>query len=1136
MQQRNRLQSLHWIVLFAMLFTIGAPAVNPSVQAATPNAPALQASAAAPVLLTTMPADGANWDGGPVTFTFDQPMASAQLSVLPALAGETSVQGDAVVFTPTDAPAASTRYRFSFAEAIATSGAAVRGVIEITLQSAGPLGVVSTQPSDGAVEVDPNSPITVIFSRPIVPLVGVEEQADLPQPLNFEPFFEGQGEWISTSVYQFHPAAPLAAATAFNVTVAPLTGVDGSAMSEPTTFSFATTAPIVVSATPGGILVAPDAAVAVTFSQPMDQASTQEAFSLRGQDMKSREGAFTWDETSTVMTFTPAARLDYGEVYAIDIAKTAQPASQQGVLREAWYSTFTVAPLPAVKSTSILPDAQGVNPEQELRVAFTAPVSETMLFDAIRIETALTNTQVVSYTYTDLYELTNGAMDQVQTQPPFGYGTHLMLNWYKQPNTTYTVTIGSNVSDFYGNTLSEPYVLSFTTGDFSPIVQIDLDRFTHYSAFTTTIVGVRYRNVDAIDAKLYRLPLVDLFQLAGENSWSVWDNYVVPDQAQNLLWERSYTPEGGDNVIERLGIKLTTVQSSGGPEAALPPGVYLLEVRDPTALAREDGSPAVQRSAIIISNNNLTFKRALQGDSLAWLTDLATGQPVAGAAVTFTRTGPALGEDVTDSNGMALADLDLTQDDQWKPFFAYTGEPGQPDFAVVSSEWAEGIQPWSFNLDASGISDPIVMHLYTERPIYRPGQQVFWRGIFRMLEDDAWTLPQAGLNAIININDGMGNLIFTGQAPVSQNGTIHGDFMLAPDAPTGYYSINVLAPRDSEAYHSASGYFQVAAYRKPEFQIAVKTNQPEYIQGETVTATVQADYFSGGPLAHAPVEWRVAGYSYTFNWADAPSGRYFSFDPFDPDQPVYNPYDAYQGLVQEGRGVTDASGAFVIELPADLGGTIASQMWNLDVTITSPTNQAVYNTTRFPVHRGAYYVGLSPASYVAEVGSPVQMDVVSVRPDKTMYAGAELEVVVYEYVWSSVYEQAEDGNFYWKSSAERTPVYTTTVTTDDRGAAEIQFTPEKGGQYQVTATGEDTLGNTIRSATFLYAAGAGEFVSWPRENNDRIELVADKQLYAPGETAKILVPNPFSGSVQALVTIERSGVLESQVVEFTGSS
>ncbi|MFO7633326.1 MAG: Ig-like domain-containing protein, partial [Caldilinea sp.] len=1064
MQQRNHLQSIHLILLFALIFTISAPAVNPAVQADAPNAPTLQESTA-PVLLGTTPASGASWDGSPVVFTFNEPMASAQLAVMPELAGETTVDDANVIFTPASAPEAATLYRFSFVEATAASGAAISSVLEITLQSTGPLGVLSTQPSDGAADIDPSAPITVIFSRPVVPLVGIEEQASLPQPLDFDPFFEGTGHWISTSVFQFTPAAPLAAATTFKVTVAPLTAVDGSAMSEPYTFGFSTSAPIVLNAKPGGILVPPDAKIVVTFSQAMDRASTEAAFKVWNEGYPSIPGAFAWDDTNTVLTFTPAELLPFGDVFAIEVAETAQPQSQSGGLREPWYSTFTVAPLPEVKSTTILPGAQGVNPENELRVAFTAPVSETMLFNAIRIDGLLTSTQVVSYTYTDLYDLTNGFEQQVDTQTPFGYATHLMLNWYKQPNTTYTVTIGSNVADPYGNTLPDEYVMSFTTGDFPPYLQINLDRFTHYSAFTTTVVGVQYRNVDTIDAKLYRVPLNDLFQLAGENQWSVWENYVVPDQAQNLLWERNYTPDGGDNVIQRMGIKLTAVQRSGGPEEPLPPGVYMLEVRDPAAQAQQDGAPTRQRAVIIITNYNLTFKRAMQGDSLAWLTDLASGQPVEGAAVTFTKSGPPLGEGVTDAGGMALAEMGLTQDDQWKPFFVYTGEPGQPDFAVVSSEWAEGIQPWSFNLDTSGISDPLMLYVYTERPIYRPGQQVFWRGIFRMMEDDAWTLPLAGLDAIININDGMGNLISTSRVPVSENGTIHGDFTLAPDALTGYYSINVLAPIDTEAYHQASGYFQVAAYRKPEFQITVTTDQPEYIQGETVKATVQADYFSGGPLANAPVEWRIAGYNYTFTWVDAPSERYFSFEPFDPDQPAYNPFDSFQGLVQEGRGQTDANGSFVIELPADLGGTISSQRWNLDVTITSPTNQAVYNTTNFPVHRGEYYIGLSPASYVAVVDSPATIDVVSVRPDGMMYAGAELEVVVYEYVWSSVFEQAEDGNFYWKSSAERTPVYTTTVTTNDRGEAAFDFTPAKGGQYQVTATGEDTLGNTLRSAT-----------------------------------------------------------------------
>lgn len=1134
MQQRLLFKILNPILLFALLFTLTAPAVNHAVVAGEQTRPLLQ-ELAAPVLLQTTPEAGSTWDGGAVVFTFDQPIATAQIAVTPALAGETAVEGATVTFTPAEAPIPGMRYRFSFVEATAASGAALTGLVELSLEAVGAPGVLSTQPSNGATDIDPNTPITVIFNRPVVPLVGVEEQASLPQPLRFDPSLDGTGEWVTTSVYRFTPAAPLAAATTYQVTVLPLTAVDGTAMSESYTFRFSTAAPIVVEAKPVGILVPPDAQVVVTFSQPMDRASTEAAFRLWNEAHPAVPGRFTWNDTDTVLTFIPDRPLPFGETFTVEVAQSALALGGGGSLREAWSSTFTVAPLPAIRSTSILPSARGVNPESELRISFTTAVSDTLLFDAIRIEGLLTSTQVISFTYTDLYDLTDGFAQQVETSPPPGYNTHLSINWYKQPNTTYTVTIASTVADAYGNALPEAYTLSFTTGDFSPLVQLELDRFTHYSALTTTVVGVRYRNVERIDARLYRLPLEGLFQLAGEHQWEVWDNYVVPDQPNNLIWERTYTPDGGDNVISRLGIRLTAVQRSGGPEEPLPPGIYLLEVRDPTAQTRGEGMPSTQRGVIVISNYNLTFKRSLQGDSLAWLTDLATGQPVAGAEVTFTKSGLPLAQRMTDADGLALANLGLTQEDQWKPFFAYTGEPGQPDFAVVSSEWADGIQPWSFNLDVGGSAEAQLLHIYTERPIYRPGQTVHWRGIFRILDQDAWVLPPAGLEATITINDGMGNLVSTTRAPVSENGTLHGEFTLAADAVTGYYSINVMAPIDSEAYHMASSYFQVVAYRKPEFQVTLTPDRPEYIQGETVRVTVQADYFSGGPLVDAPVEWRIAGYPYTFNWADAPSDRFYSFEPFDPDRPEYNPFDSFQGLVQQGRGRTDANGTFVIELPADLDSVISSQRWHLDVTITSPTNQAVYATTSFPVHRGAYYIGLSPASYVAQVGTPTPVEVVSVRPDGTMYAGAAVQIVVHEYIWNSVYEQAEDGNFYWKTSAERTPVYTTTLTTNDRGVTSFEFTPEKSGQYQVTATGEDANGNLIRSALFLYAAGE-EFVAWPRQNNDRIELVTDKKLYAPGETAKVLVPNPFSGPVKALITVERGGVLDARVVEFTGSS
>jgi uncharacterized protein YfaS (alpha-2-macroglobulin family) len=1141
LQQRNQevvvskpmqLKQLHTVMILALLLALLAPAFG------APGVQAQEATSAPPVLLGTTPAQSETWLGGPVRFMFDQAMSAAEILVSPTLAGETSVQGSEVIFSPADAVESGTRYRFTLASATAQSGAQLLATRQVTLVAAGPLAVAATQPADGSEETDPDGNITVIFNRPVVPLTGASEQADLPQPLTFAPAVGGQGRWISTSVYQFTPAAPLAGATTYEVTVAALTDVSGDAASEPYTFAFSTAAPTVLGATPAGIFVNPDAAVRVTFSQPMDPSSTEAAFSVTPINPagESVAGATTWNITNTTLIFTPTAPLDYGTEYLVQVADTAQPASQQGTLRAAYESTFTVVPLPAVIDATILNGAEGVNPESELRIRFSAPVSETTLLQNIRITPLVTTTNVVSYTYSDYYENTNQNQTSIASDIPFGYGTHLTLNWYREAETTYTVTIGAGVTDQFGNSLAKPYELVFTTGDYQPLIQIDLDRFTHYSAYTTTVVGVRYRNLETVDAELFRLSLDDLYQLAGENQWQVWDNFEIPDSVDNLIWSKSAETDGDPNVINRVGFKL--VDADGNP---LPPGIYMLEVRDPVSVAASSNPnwPAKQRAVIVLSNNNITFKRGSQGESVAWVTDLRNGQPVAGAEVTFHRRFEELATATTDADGLARASLSLPAADQYIPVFAASGQPGDANFAVVSSDWASGIEPWSFNLNSYGTSEQAVINLYTERPIYQPGQTVYWKGIVRLLQADEWTLPQAGEAFQLRINDTLGNVVLERTYTADEFGTIHGEFTLAPDAPTGWYGINTEYRQGEATVAYGSANFVVAAYVKPEFQIDVQSEQPEYVQGDTIRVNVQASYFSGGPLVAAPVEWRLIANTYSFTWADtsdgAPEGRFYSFDPFDPDQAAYNPYEnSYLGLVQEGKGTTDAQGRFTIELPADLGASLASQSWSLDVIITSPTSQQVYNNVTFPVHRGEYYIGLSPTSYVVQAGEQAQVNVVTVTPEGKRYPDADLDVVVYEFRWNSVYERAEDGNFYWQTTAERTPVYTTTVSTDANGDGALAFTPEKGGQYQVTGQGTDAAGNTIRSAAFVWAADSG-YVAWPRENNDRIELVADKRLYAPGDTAKILVPNPFTGTVQALITLERGGVMDARVIELTGS-
>src|SRR5262249_2188303 len=118
---------------------------------------------------------------------------------------------------------------------------------------------------------------------------------------------------------------------------------------------------------------------------------------------------------------------------------------------------------------------------------------------------------------------------------------------------------------------------------------------------------------------------------------------------------------------------------------------------------------------------------------------------------------------------------------------------------------------------------------------------------------------------------------------------------------------------------------------------------------------------------------------------------------------------------------------------------------------------------------------------------------------------------------------------------QRTSVSRQSITTDGNAEATVAFTPSEGGSYRVVASARDGGGRTVRSSLFVWVAG-DTYVSWRRENNDRITLISDKTCYRPGETATILIPSPFKGPHYALITVERGGVLSHEVRRVDGNS
>lgn len=1059
-----------------------------------------------PLLLERSPARGeeAPLDRS-LILVFDQPMdpasVEAAFSIDPPVEGTFSWQDPAtLVFTPLSNWERATRYRVRLdTTARSADGLPLREETEFTFATVGYLEVTQVIPEPGMTEVEPTAAVTVMFNRPVVPLQLVSApSAEMPTPVQFDPPVEGSGEWINTSIYIFRPSTGFIPSQTYRATIqAGLTDTTGGILQESFSWEFTIQSPYVLQTVPASDegQVPITRPITVTFSQPMDPASTEAAFSLRTEDGEAVPGRFSWDDAHTTMTFFPEGRLELGIRYEATVAGTARAAVGNATLREAYSWLFYTVPFPSILRTNPR-DRTTVDPSTSFDIYFSAPMDVATLMPNITILPEPTGV----YTWWDEYE------------------NRFSIVWNVEPSTPYEVRLGGGMADLYGNTIGEEQVVRFTTTPLSPMAYLVAPgNIGTYNAYTPTQIYLAHRNVTQVDLALYRLDWEDFVDLTGPNRWELWDRFN-PDREAELMRSWTLTLEAPLNEIR---YKLVDLAEDGGP---LPPGLYFLQASAPEVqILGENPS----RRLLVVSPLHVMLKLA-QREALVWVTDLMTGRPVAGAPVLILGpNGQMIRQGTTDSDGVFRAEF-RPLEDLWVPYTARVGSPRERVFGVAVSDWYDGISPWDFDLSADFLPPPYRLYLYTERPIYRPGQPVYFRGVIRAEDDVHFSLPPAIRSVPIAVYNDQGEQIYSDILPLSDFGTFNGQFTLGEEAGLGYYYIEAKVSGQSQGVG-----FQVAEYRRPEFEVSVTADKEEYLTGERVNAVVESTYFFGGPVANASVHWTLLAQDYPFrpdvpgwwDWSDTSSWDWWR----PPEVPGWG------RVVADGDGTTDSRGRFVFSVPADISESQLSQLFTLEATITDINDQSVSNRTSFIVHKGLFYIGLQPQRYVGRVGQEQTVEVRTVDWDGEPVGNVRLGVTYIRREWLNVQEEDEYGNLYWTWVPSDTVVFSQTVTTDREGEATASFIPEEGGSYIVRAEGSDERGNKIVSATWLWVS-TSEYVSWRQENSNRIRLVADRRSYRPGDVAQILIPSPFQGEVTALFTVERGRVLRHWVQTLSGNA
>jgi uncharacterized protein YfaS (alpha-2-macroglobulin family) len=554
-------------------------------------------------------------------------------------------------------------------------------------------------------------------------------------------------------------------------------------------------------------------------------------------------------------------------------------------------------------------------------------------------------------------------------------------------------------------------------------------------------------------------------------------------------------------------------------DGALRPGIYYLQGNAP-----EVESWQQIRHFLVVGTANLTLKYEVDS-LLIWATDVQTGQPIPNAPIAiFDRGVRAIASGTTDSSG--LLSVPLPRRDSLYDYAVVAVLETDAHFGVGVTSWTSGVEGWDFGYQTDYAPQPYRGYIYTDRPIYRPGQPVYFRGIIRARDDVTYTLPNVR-ESTVYIYDNNGEVIFREPFTLTPFGTFSGSFTLAEDAGLGSYVIAVRLPheREDSYFYSTSVDFSVAEYRAPEFQVTVTPERSAILDGDPLRVLIESRYFFGGAVSGAEVEWRIVDAPYAF-----PGDPRYSYIDYERDSGARAYYEPDSGVIAEGSGVTDAQGSLLIDIPTVLDEESSSRLYTFEATVSDESGQAVSGRTSIIVHKGAVAVGIRPDRYVGSAGMPSSISILTADVFTGEAVSAAVTIEVIERRWYSVQERDAEGRTVWNYEVENVPVTTGEVTTAADGKGSFTFTPPNGGVYLIRAS----IGG-VRASTYLWVSSQ-DYVAWRQQNSNRIDLIADATDYKIGDTAEILIAHPFQGETTALIAVERGSVLSTQVLTLDTNS
>jgi len=369
------------------------------------------------------------------------------------------------------------------------------------------------------------------------------------------------------------------------------------------------------------------------------------------------------------------------------------------------------------------------------------------------------------------------------------------------------------------------------------------------------------------------------------------------------------------------------------------------------------------------------------------------------------------------------------------------------------------------------------IYAFTERPLYRPGQEVNVKAIARRVEKGENVVQKGVKELAFRVLDPEDTEVLKGKAALlnAETGTFGASFQLPGAGRLGLYRVvfdGLVAPATAE--------FKVEQFVKPAFAVTVTTPKSKVGVGDELEFTIKAKYFYGAAVASAKAEWflyqvRPSLYSW---WSDDPGPA--------PE------------LKESGSVDLDESGeALLTGLAAKEEG-----LWRLVVKVADPSGQRNGGQAQVRCSKGDMVLFLAPDRELVGPGQPFKATVRALDLDGNEVKGVPITIKACKIRFTQ--RGKESGTTYkedpWSWSYQHRPG---DVLSQGTGPV-ASLTIPSGGLHLIYAEATDRSGRKVEALRPITVAAEGT----PLPPSRDLKAMPDKREYRVGEKARILVRLP----------------------------